>query len=157
MSHTDLSLIKNYYALGDNVATGGQPTPKQFSAIGQAGFSVVINLAQPDSPGALSDEAGITHGLGMTYEHIPVDFKRPALADLDRFFETLQRHQGKMIFVHCAYNWRVSSFMFLYRTIQCHCPVVEALQDLHAVWRPDDTWQTFIKSALAANRIPYAP
>ena len=154
MPNTDLSLIKNYYALGDNVATGGQPTPEQFSSIRQAGFDVVINLARPDSPGAIHNEAGITHDLGMAYEHIPVDFKHPVLADLNCFFETMQRHPGKKIFVHCAYNWRVSSFMFLYRAIRCHCPVPEALQDLHAVWRPDQTWQAFINTALAAHRIP---
>jgi len=153
MPHPDLSSIRNYYPLGDNMATGGQPTPEQFTALKQAGFNVVINLARPDSPGAFSDEAGLMHDLGMVYEHIPVDFKHPAPADLDCFFESMRRHEGKKIFVHCAYNWRVSSFMFLYRTLQRHCPVAEALPDLHAVWRPDHTWQAFINTALAAHGI----
>lgn len=155
MSQTTLERIKNFYALEDHVATGGQPAPDQFAVIKDAGFDVVINLARTDSPGAVSNEGKIIQDLGMTYEHIPVDFKNPALADLDLFFHSMERHRGNKIFVHCAYNWRVSSFMFLYRTIKCHCPADEALRAMHAVWHPDRTWQTFIESALTSYNIEH--
>ena len=148
MSKTALEQIRSFYALDEHVATGGQPAPEQFTAIREAGYDVVINLALADSPGAVSNEEKIIHDLGMTYEHIPVDFRNPALADLDLFFHSMERHRENKIFVHCAYNWRVSSFMFLYRTIKCGCPVAEALPDLHAVWEPDKVWQNFIKAAL---------
>src|SRR3972149_1462158 len=153
MARTALEQIKNFYVLDENVATGGQPAPDQFSAIKTAGFDVVINLALADSPGAVNTEDRIIHDLGMVYEHIPVNFKNPALDDLDLFFHSMERHRGRKIFVHCAYNWRVSSFMFLYRIIKCGCPVTEALHDLHALWEPDNIWQNFIKSALASYNL----
>jgi len=153
MAQTTLEQIRNFYVLEDNVATGGQPAPDQFAAIKNAGFDVVINLALADSPGAVSSEGKIIHDLGLAYEHIPVDFKNPVLGDLDLFFHSMERHRGRKIFVHCAYNWRVSSFMFLYRIIKCGCPVAEALHDLHALWEPDNIWQNFIKSALASYNL----
>jgi protein tyrosine phosphatase (PTP) superfamily phosphohydrolase (DUF442 family) len=155
MDQIALEQIRNFYTLDDNVATGGQPEADQFAAISQAGFDVVINLALADSPGAVSAEDKIIHDLGMVYEHIPVNFNNPAPDDLDLFFHSMQRHRGKRIFVHCAYNWRVSSFMFLYRTIKCGCPVDEALHDLHAVWQPDNVWQNFIESALDSYNRKY--
>lgn len=155
MARTALEQIMNFYVLDGNIATGGQPAPDQFSAIKNAGFDVVINLALPDSPGAVSNEGKIIHDLDMDYAHIPVDFRNPALADLDLFFHHMEHHRGRKIFVHCACNWRVSSFMFLYRTIKCRCPVAEALCDLHAVWHPDSTWQTFIESMLNSHNIEH--
>ena len=148
MARTALEQIRNFYVLGDDVATGGQPLPGQFAAIKEAGFDVVINLALANSPGAVNNEDKIIHNLGMVYEHIPVNFETPMPDDLDLFFRHMEHHLGKKIFVHCAYNWRVSCFMFLHRTIKCDCPVDQALHDLHAVWQPDNIWQNFIDSAL---------
>ena len=155
MSRTALQQIRNFYRVAENIATGGQPAPEQFTAIRLAGFDVIINLALADSPGAVKDEHKIIHELGMVYEHIPVHFRKPELADLNLFFNCMERHREQKIFVHCAYNWRVSSFIFLYRTIKCHCPVAEALSDLHAVWHPDSTWQGFIESALQSHNIEH--
>lgn len=148
MTHPALEQIRNFYALEDNVATGGQPAPDQIPAIRMAGFDVVINLSLPDSPDAIREEDKLIHELGMVYEHIPVDFKRPSLEDLKLFFHKMECHRGRNIFVHCAYNWRVSSFMFLYRVIKSGRPIAEARSDLHRIWQPDQTWQSFIESAL---------
>ena len=155
MSRTALQQIRNFYRVAENIATGGQPAPEQFTAIRHAGFDVIINLALADSPGAVKEELKIIHELGMEYEHIPVPFRKPELADLNRFFNCMERHREQKIFVHCAYNWRVSSFIFLYRTIKCQCPVAEALSDLHAVWHPDNTWQGFIESTLQSHNIEH--
>ena len=153
MSRTALEQIRNFYVLEDKVATGGQPELDQFAALKYEGFDIVINLALADSPGAVSNEGKIIHDLGLAYEHIPVDFRYPALADLDLFFHRMEHYRGRKIFVHCAYNWRVSSFMFLYRIIKCGCPMAEALHGLHALWEPDVTWQKFIRSALDAYNL----
>ena len=147
-----LEQIRNYYAPGDNIATGGQPAAGQFPLLAQAGFEVVVNLARPDSPGAIANEDRIVRELCLIYESVPVDFHHPAGSDLDQFCAIMQRHRGKKIFVHCAYNWRVSCFMYLYRVTQCRCPHAEAWADLQRVWQPDPVWQKFIDSALAGRR-----
>jgi protein tyrosine phosphatase (PTP) superfamily phosphohydrolase (DUF442 family) len=142
-----LEEIKNFYRISDALATSAQPTPEQFQDIKKE-FDVVINLAREDSPGAISNEAEIVEALNMDYVHIPVDFDAPVLSDLKRFFATMDRYRINNIFVHCACNWRVSAFIFLYRTIRCDVPVAIAIHDLHAVWKPDETWQVFIDSML---------
>lgn len=146
-----LSAIRNYYRISANLATAGQPTAGQFSLIRDEGFEVVINLATTDSPHALSDEAALLESLDLEYIHIPVDFTAPEAENLLRFIEAMQKNRNKKCFVHCALNWRVSAFVFLYRTTSGESPVSEALQDLHAVWQPDKTWQSFIDSVLGQD------
>ncbi len=140
--------IKNYHWINRLISTGGQPTAEQLAHIRKEGFDVIINLAKDDSPDAIPDEASQVQAMGLNYEHIPVDFEAPSLSDLKKFFATMDRYKHNPVFVHCAYNWRVSAFIFLYRTIRCDIPVAEAITDLHAVWKPDATWQSFIDRML---------
>ena len=107
--------ILNYLPLTPLLATAGQPTETQVQAVQQAGYEVVINLATPTSTNALPDEAGLVAALGMTYVPIPVLWDKPTLDDLQAFFGTLDTYAGRKVFVHCVLNWRVSTFMYLYR------------------------------------------
>ena len=153
MNSAGLEQIRNYHPIDDHIATAGQPTAGQFKTIKQAKFNLIINLALPDSPNAISAEGELIKLLEMDYIHIPVDFKAPTFDDLDTFFAAMDQHQGKRIFVHCALNWRVSAFIFLYKRIRQHVPSDDAFSAMHAVWKPDDTWQRFIESALAHYQI----
>ena len=143
-----LEEIKNFHRINDRIVTAAQPAVEQFNIIREEEFDVIINLARSDSPDAIENEASIVEGLGLDYVHIPVDFKEPTLSDLKKFFATMDRYKINNIFIHCACNWRVSVFIFLYRTVRCDIPVAEAIRDLHAVWKPDDIWQSFIDSIL---------
>ncbi|MFT5425620.1 MAG: protein tyrosine phosphatase (PTP) superfamily phosphohydrolase (DUF442 family) [Gammaproteobacteria bacterium] len=143
-----LEQIVNFYQIDENIATSGQPVTEQFQAISAKGFEVIINLALSDSPNAIEDENKIIKSLNMTYVHIPVDFKSPALEDLELFFKRMEKNHDKKIFIHCAMNWRVSAFMFLYHTIKCHMPIADAHKHLDAVWQPEPVWQDFIEHAL---------
>lgn len=143
-----LEQIVNYHRIDENIATSGQPKNEQFKAISAKGFEIVFNLALSDSPNAIEDENNIIKNLNMTYVHIPVDFKSPDIEDLKIFFKRMEKHNNKKIFVHCVMNWRVSAFMFLYHTIECHMPIVDARKHMDAVWQPDPVWQDFIDHAL---------
>ncbi len=146
-----LQEIRNYYPVDDYLATAGQPELNQLEMIQNAGFTRVINLALPDSPHAVDEEAETLCDLGLDYIHIPVDFKSPEMATLHEFFHVMQQEPKQKTFVHCAYNWRVSCFVFLYRTLQCDIPLDTAWQDLLQVWQPDPVWKRFIDIALASN------
>jgi protein tyrosine phosphatase (PTP) superfamily phosphohydrolase (DUF442 family) len=143
----ELTAILNYLPYSPDLATAGQPTAVQLAAIRQVGFEVVINLATPASTNALPDEAGTVAALGMAYVPIPVIWERPALDDLAAFFDALEQHAGRKVFVHCALNWRVSTFMYLYRTIRHGVPHDTAVWELLSIWEPDDTWARFIADA----------
>ena len=141
--------IKTYRKISDTLHTAAQPTAEQFKSIKQAGVDLVINLALSDSPGAIENEGDIVQECAMDYIHIPVDFKKPETGDLDRFFQAMDQNKEKNILVHCAYNWRVSSFVYLYRVITQDCDEDTAKQDMLDVWEPDETWQSFIDACLA--------
>ncbi|HEY9814229.1 MAG TPA: protein tyrosine phosphatase family protein [Candidatus Obscuribacterales bacterium] len=139
-----LQQIYQFLAISEAIATAGQPTAEQLTAIQQAGYHVVINLALPTSDGALPDEAGLVHQLGMEYIAIPVTWEQPTPEDCDRFFAALDQYQDQRIFVHCAANMRVSAFMYLYRRLRQGTDEAIAQADLRRIWQPNATWQAFI-------------
>ena len=64
--------IRDYHHINHRLATSGQLTPEQFSAIAKAGYRVIINLAVSTSIDALKNEGAIVTDLGMVYIQIPV-------------------------------------------------------------------------------------
>ena len=140
--------ILNYLPLTPLLATAGQPTEAQLRAVQQAGYEVVINLATPTSPNALPDEAGLVAELGMTYVPIPVLWDKPTLDDLGAFFSALDTYAGRRVFVHCVLNWRVSTFMYLYRVIRLGVPHETAVWDMVSIWEPDEIWSQLIADVL---------
>ena len=148
MSGSPIEEIYNYLKVSDSIATAGQPTEAQFSAIKASGYPVVINLALPESSNALANEQAIVESLGMQYVHIPVAWENPTLEDISRFFSVLDANQDNPVFVHCAANMRVSAFMYLYRLIRDRISEEQAKQDLHRIWTPNETWQTFIHQVI---------
>jgi protein tyrosine phosphatase (PTP) superfamily phosphohydrolase (DUF442 family) len=143
-----LSDIYNFRAVGDGLGTAGQPSARQFKALHEAGFEVVINLALPTSDNALANEGSIVTGLGMSYVHIPVDFKEPKERDFRDFCQVVAAFEGRRLFVHCAANKRVAAFVFLYRVLRQRVASSEAERDLKAIWQPDAVWRSFIQAQL---------
>jgi protein tyrosine phosphatase (PTP) superfamily phosphohydrolase (DUF442 family) len=148
---TSLSGIYSFRAVGDKLGTAGQPSQEQFRIIREAGFEVVINLALPTSDNALANEGSVVTGLGMSYVHIPVDFKAPAAQDFRAFCRVMEAFDARLVFVHCAANMRVSAFVFLYRVLCQRIAIHDAERDLHAIWQPDDVWSRFIQSQLQTH------
>lgn len=147
----DLAKIYNFRSIGETLGTAGQPGADQFSTIRDAGFEAVINLALPTSDNALATEGSIVTNLGLSYFHIPVDFKAPTVRDFQLFCRLLDVHDSRPVFVHCAANMRVSAFVFLHRILHQHVPISRAQVDLHAIWHPDETWTRFIREQLEAK------
>lgn len=142
-----LEEITNFISVSEDLATAGQPTEDQIRQLAQAGFEVIINLGLLDRRYCLADEAGLARSLGFEYHHIPVDFKRPTRADLERFFAVMQASGGKRVFVHCAANYRVSSFVSLYGQAKLGWPVAQADAHARRLWEPDEVWAKFIGEA----------
>lgn len=140
--------ILNFRRISDLLGTAGQPTAEQLADIKASGYEVVINLALPDSPNAVPNEAELVARQGLEYIHIPVVWEQPTAQDLQRFFEVMARYEGRRVFVHCAMNWRVSAFVFLYRVIVKQVPQEIARQALEDVWQPNGTWEGFVVRTL---------
>lgn len=140
----DVTHIYHFRHLEPLLATGGQPLEAELRALAAAGFEVVINLALPTSDNALPNEAEIVYGLGLEYLAIPVVWEAPRPEDFARFRAAMDANAQRRRFVHCAANYRVSSFIYLYRVTRLGWSPQRAGEDLYAVWQPDPTWRRFI-------------
>ena len=141
---SQLEAIYNYLPISTQLATSGQPTTNQFSAIQRAGYSIIINLAPANAENALRNEAAVVASLGMDYINIPVNFSNPRQQDFEKFVSLLQRHSHQKIWVHCAANMRVSCFIFKYRTAILGTNQIHAQADLRKIWQPNAVWKRFI-------------
>ena len=144
--------IYNFIKISDTIATSGQPTLEQFSAIKKAGYQVIVNLALPESPNALKDEKQIVESQGMQYVHIPVDWENPTIENVKEFFSVMEANTDKKIFVHCAANMRVSAFMYLYRHLHQGISDEDAKKDLQKIWIPNQTWQNFLEQVISIKK-----
>ncbi len=143
-----LQAIRNYRRVSERVATAGMPTEAQLADVARAGFEVVLNLDQLDSRHALPNERHAVEALGMTYRQIPVVWEQPTHADLAEFRAAMAELAGKRLFVHCVANVRVSTSLALYRVLDLGWEREPALQDLYAIWQPNETWRRFIEQEL---------
>lgn len=139
--------IRGFAALSEKLATAGQPSEKQIQEIAAQGFEVVINLGLLDPRYCLKDEAALVRSLGLEYRHIPVDFKEPKSSDLELFFEAMEASKGKKLFVHCAANYRVSSFISLYGQARLGWSLDQAKKHIARLWEPDEVWAGFIEAS----------
>lgn len=146
---TELNEILNYRRLSDRIATAGQPSERPLKAIALAGFEVVINLGLTDQDYSLPDEKGLVESLGLLYEHIPVLWENPTRNDFEEFLRVMERYRDRKLFIHCMVNMRVSAFMYLYRVLRENRSREEALEEMHHIWEPNETWSTFIESMMS--------
>lgn len=139
--------IRNFLAVSEALVTGGQPTEEQLHQIAQAGYEVVINLGLLDPRYCLPDEASLAQSLQLEYHHIPVDFQAPTQQNLNRFYEVMEASAGKKVFVHCAANYRVSSFIALYGQCKLGWTPEQANTHISRIWEPDEVWAQFIEAS----------
>jgi protein tyrosine phosphatase (PTP) superfamily phosphohydrolase (DUF442 family) len=142
--------ILNYRYISNKLTTSGQPTAQELSLIKRLGFTTILNLAPSNASNALPDEQAIVTALGMEYVNIPVDWGTPTVDDFVQFCTVMKAHQDQPIYVHCAMNMRVSVFVYLYRYLILGVPESEAYQSVTIIWQPNETWQKFIKTTIAA-------
>jgi protein tyrosine phosphatase (PTP) superfamily phosphohydrolase (DUF442 family) len=142
-----MKAILNYIKINENISTAGQPSEAQFETILKEGFDVVINLALSSATNALENEDKIVSSLGMAYIHIPVDFEKPTIDDLKLFLTLLSSLEGKKVFVHCAKNYRVSAFMYVYHKYFLNTPFDQIDLSVVEKWSPPKIWQELMKTS----------
>jgi protein tyrosine phosphatase (PTP) superfamily phosphohydrolase (DUF442 family) len=143
-----LESVFNFLPLSETLITAGQPTEKQLKTVRDSGYKLVVNLAMGSAHNALADEKSTVESLGMEYVHIPVEFDRPMMAEFDKFCALMQKNGDRPLLVHCAANFRVSAFIYLYRRIHQGWGETDALVDLQKIWQPNEVWQKFIDQTL---------
>lgn len=146
--------IYKFLRCSDRLATGGQPTEAQLAHLATAGYEAIINLALSDSDYALPNEAECVQRAGMEYIHIPVVWEQPCAQDFMRFARAMDGLHGRRVFLHCAANMRVSSFLLLYRVLREGWSYADSRVELEKIWLPNRTWSNFIEDTLAQAVLP---
>lgn len=154
MKTRSIHSIYNFLRCSDRLATGGQPSESELAYVAAAGYEVVVNLALSDSDYALPNEAECVQRAGMRYVHIPVVWEQPRAEDFARFARTMDTLKTQRVFLHCAANMRVSSFLLVYRVIREGWTYADARAELEKIWLPNTTWSTFIEETLAHAVVP---
>lgn len=143
-----MNKILNYIKINELISTSGQPKIEELELIANEGFEVVINLAMPTTSNALENEDKIVSSLNMSYIHIPVDFENPKLSDLKLFLNILQALGANKVWIHCAKNYRVSAFMYVYHKYILHTPFEQIDLSIFDMWQPSLLWQELMKVQL---------
>jgi len=140
--------VKNFLQIDERLASSGQPKPKQFKIIANQGYAYVINLAMPDSINAVSNEGKLVTKQGMQYIHIPVNWDAPNIEQFEFFRSVLNLLKQQKVWVHCALNMRVSSFIYLYKVIEENEDRESAWARMETIWKPNAVWQSFIDNVI---------
>lgn len=143
-----MNKILNYVKINELISTSGQPKIEELELIANEGFEVVINLAMPTTSNALENEDKIVSSLNMSYIHIPVNFENPKISDLKLFLNILQALGANKVWIHCAKNYRVSAFMYVYHKYILHTPFEEIDLSIFDKWQPSLIWQELMKVQL---------
>jgi protein tyrosine phosphatase (PTP) superfamily phosphohydrolase (DUF442 family) len=143
---TDPIGIYNWLRLDERLTTSGQPAEAELADIRTLGVDHVVNLGLHTHEKALPDEAASVTALGMTYVHMPVDFKNPTAADLSAFCDLMDALRDRTIHVHCIANYRVSAFLYRYRVDRLGWDPQAARPDLNAVWTPEGPWADVVEA-----------
>lgn len=139
----------NARAVFEDLWTSGQLSAADIQRLPELGVDAVVNLALPTASNALPGEAEMITRLGLTFVQIPVPWEQPELHHLRQFFGVLDALAGRRVWVHCAMNYRVSAFMYLYRRLRRGESDEDARYPMATIWQPNEVWQAFLDLALA--------
>ena len=143
-----MNKILNHIKINELISTSGQLKIEEFQIIANEGFEVVINLAVPTTSNSLENEDKIVANLNMSYIHIPVNFENPKISDLKLFLNILQSLGANKVWIHCAKNYRVSAFMYVYHKYILHTPFEQIDLSIFDIWQPSLIWQELMKVQL---------
>lgn len=147
----DIETSYNFRVITEHLTTSGIVRPDGLRLLGAQGYEAVINLLPETSEYAVPNERHFVEAQGIEYIHIPVDFQQPTVSDFLSFSEALDRIHDKKTHVHCAANYRASTFCSLYRVARGFWSMEQAMGFIHSVWQPDEYpgWPDFIADVLA--------
>lgn len=138
--------ILNFVKINESLISSGQPLEHEFELIKNEGFEVVINLALNDSTNAINNEDLVVSSLGLIYIHIPVDFENPKTEQASIFLNSLKSLKNRKVWVHCAFNYRATIFIYLYHKHLLHTPFENIDFKVFDEWTPDEKWQKIMKT-----------
>lgn len=150
---TEPDTIACWQRIDSGLTTSGRLEAADIARLAAIGVRHVVNLALPDSPGALADEERLMDEAGIAYTHIPVPFDAPDETHFATFREAMA-DADQPVHVHCILNWRVSAFVYRYNRDARAMPEPEARALMARQWTPETSdhkdapaWAQFIAAS----------
>ena len=143
-----LDSVLNYMPLSATLTTAGQIGMAQIPLLASEGFDAVVSLASTNiDVNGLEGHHVVSEG--MAFSHVPME-GAPDMLELQQFFNVMEAHAGKKVFVHCNSNRRASAFTFLYRVLVLGEDEATARAEMEKIWNPDDSesWKALFDLAL---------
>ncbi len=140
-----VATIRNWLEINEAIGTAGQPTEVELRELADDGYRVVVNLGLLDPRYCLADEAGVVRSLGLRYFHVPVLFDSPQVDDFRAFVAAMDACSGERVFVHCAANYRVSSFLAVYGEMRLGWSREQADAHARRLWPLNEVWSAFLE------------
>jgi protein tyrosine phosphatase (PTP) superfamily phosphohydrolase (DUF442 family) len=140
--------IINFKQINPLLACAGQPTENEIAALADEGYHTIVNLGLLNTKYALTDEATFVKQSGMDYYHLPVAFDEPKFDNLATFIRLMTEIDKKKVLVHCAVNYRASTFVGLYLLATGKLDDAATRLFIEDVWQPDATWEQFIDESI---------
>ena len=138
---------ENCFQVFDWLWSSGQLSAADIEKLPNYKIQHVINIALPTSNPRLEREAELITGLGINYFHIPVTWENPEPEKLATFIALLTSLKGQPTWVHCAKNYRVSAFIYLFRKLHLQEQDEIANFPMKEIWQPNEVWAEFILQA----------
>jgi uncharacterized protein (TIGR01244 family) len=108
--------VTNFSKVGTTIACGGATTPAGVAEIKKLGYASIINLRQPNEPGAeMEAEAAAAKTAGITYVSLPFNAQSPDPTLVDNFITAVTAPANQPVFVHCASANRASALWMIKR------------------------------------------
>jgi uncharacterized protein (TIGR01244 family) len=108
--------IKNFARLETTVACAGAITTDAMPEIKKMGFVSVINLREPQEPGAdIEKHEAAAKAAGLRYDHVPFNGGKPDPKAADQFVKAISSQGAEPAFIHCAGGNRAAAMWLIKR------------------------------------------
>jgi uncharacterized protein (TIGR01244 family) len=110
--------ITNYAKVESTVACAGAITPASVAEIKKMGYASIINLRQPNEPGADFDaDAAAAKAAKINFVHVPFNGTQPETAAVDQFLKAITTPGNEPAFIHCSGGNRAAAMWFIKRAV----------------------------------------
>lgn len=145
--------VTNFSKLDTTIACAGATTPAGVAEVKKMGYKAVINLRQPNEPGADIDaEAAAAKTVGIKFFSIPVNGASPDPATVDSFLQAVGDPANQPAFVHCASGQRASAYWMIKRLVVDGWDTEKASTEAAALGLTSPALKTFALDYAASHK-----
>lgn len=145
--------VTNFSKLDTTIACAGATTPAGVAEVKKMGYKAIINLRQPNEPGAdIEGEAAAAKTAGIKFFSIPVNGASPDPTTVDSFLQAVGDAANQPAFVHCASGQRASAYWMIKRLVVDGWDTEKASTEAAALGLTSPALKTFALDYAASHK-----